>query len=472
MNPTVNFLPTKIVGWISAAHPPQINVGWISKAHPPQGNVGWISAAHPPCQRKKVDALRLSTLQLRLRLRHLCCAILLMAFATAACANDDASPPDAYLEAMRLIADGRKQEAGEVLARIIRDEPEHAGAWLDLAILQCEMGHAAEAERLFAKIVARFDPPPAILEIIAQRHALGCAVTQPAGRASLMVGRGFDNNVNQGASAPYFALGSGASRIELQLLPEYLPMRDQFTVLSAEYAHSLDVRGMTGFVQLQARGNDVLTRYDTALLAAGAEHPWRAGGWRMRGAATMSALSLGGALYQKQGRLQALAAPPLPLPENLSFDLSAVLTHTAYPALANFDARSWEMGALLNYAAQRGQVQAMAGYASDRAMDARPGGDRNGWSASFQYSARLPGNLFGELAWSRQTWRGETAYSPGLIDQARHQTTDLLRAGLVIPMAAQQAIRIDLRQVSNNENISIFQYRNRQLLVSWLWRSS
>lgn len=401
----------------------------------------------------------------------LCCAALLMAVAASACAQDDSSSQDVYLETMRLIANGQKQEASDALARIIRDEPAHAGAWLDLAILQCEMGHAEEAERLFAGIVARFQPPPAILEVIAQRRALGCAGVQPVGRVSLVLGRGFDDNVNQGASTPYFAIGAGSTRIELQLLPEYLPKRDQFTILSAEYARNLNARGTTGFVQFQARSNDVLSRYDAALVSVGAEHPWHAGDWRIRGAGMLSALSLGGVLYQKQSHLQVLISPPLPLPENLRFDLSAGVTGIAYPTLSNFDANLWEMRGLLNYGTQQTQVQATAGYSSDRASSAaRPGGDRRGWSAGIRGSTRVISNVFGELGWSHQIWRSESAYSPGLINQTRNQAIDVLHGGLIIPVAARQAVRIDLRQVQNRENISIFQYDNRQLLVSWLWR--
>ena len=95
---------------------------------------------------------------------------------------------------------------------MVQQEPEHAGAWLDLAILQCKLGYAQEAERLFAEIEARFQPPPGIREIIARLRAQGCAGWQPVKRLSLMVGRGISDNVNQGASTPNFTIGGGVSR--------------------------------------------------------------------------------------------------------------------------------------------------------------------------------------------------------------------------------------------------------------------
>lgn len=390
---------------------------------------------------------------------------------TSAHAQNGRVQQDFYLDAIQSIIDGRKQDASDALMRMIQQEPDHAGAWLDLAIIQCELGHAEEAERLFAAIESRFHPPPGIMDVIARQRAQGCAGWRPTSRMSFMLGRGFDNNVNQGASTPNFTLGTGNSRVELQLLPEYLPQSDQYTALSTEYARDLTANGTMGFVQFQARRNDALTRYNTVSIAVGAEHPWRIGGWSVRGAGVLAALSLGGQLYQKQSQLQARISPPLPLPESLRFSLLTGVTHVAYPTLPNFDANTWETRGLLNYRTQQTRAQASVGYASDRASAARPGGDRQGWIASIQGRTRVADNVFGELGWSRQTWHSESVYSPGLINQVRNQTTNILRGGLIIAIAARQAVHIELREVKNKENIPIFQYYSRQLQVSWQWQN-
>lgn len=77
--------------------------------------------------------------------------------------------------------------------------------------------------------------------------------------------------------------------------------------------------------------------------------------------------------------------------------------------------------------------------------------------------------VFGELGWIRQTWTGESIYSPGLIDQVRNQTTDILRGRLIIAVAPRHALHIELRQVINHENIWVFQYDSRLAQVSWQW---
>ncbi len=108
---------------------------------------------------------------------------------------------------MKSISEGREKDADDALSRMIEQEPQHAGAWLDLAIIQCELGHAAEAERLFKIIETRFAPPPGIEAVIAAHRLNGCKGWQAHNKVSVLLGRGFDTNVNQGASKPVFQFG-------------------------------------------------------------------------------------------------------------------------------------------------------------------------------------------------------------------------------------------------------------------------
>ncbi len=376
---------------------------------------------------------------------------------------------DLYMDAMHSIAEGRPDEASDALTRMIEQEPQHAGAWLDLAIIQCELGHATEAERLFQIIEERFAPPPGIREVIAAHRAKGCKGWEARSQWSLALGRGVDSNVNQGASSPTFSIGSGNSRIDLQLLPEYLPQHDQYTLLAAEYSRDLDKSGSVGFVQLRSRVNDSLTRYNTTSLRFGLEHPWRIGDWGLRTTGALGLLTLGNQLYQKQGQLQLRVAPPLALPEHFRFNVLTGLTRVQYDTLANYDSNTIEGGGVLMYQDGKSRVEASAGYLTDRGAASRLGGNRSGWYAGIQGSRRLGHDMTGELGWSQQHWLSTTPYSPGLIDQIRRQDTQLLRAALIVPIKPQHSLQIELRQVRNNENISIFQYNSQLLQVSWQW---
>lgn len=407
----------------------------------------------------------------RIMKKILCCWALWLPLAWCGGAHaQKLAQQDLYLDAMQSIIEGRQYDASETLMRMIEQEPQHAGAWLDLAIIQCELGQAKEVARILDVIETRFAPPPPIMEVIHKLRASGCKGWQPRHSVSVSVGRGIDNNLNQGASNPNFSIGSGTSLIQLQLLPEFLPRGDQFTVLSGEYMRELNPNGGIVFAQGRLQQNDSLSSFNTTSLALGAEQPWRAGNWWLRGSGVTALLGLGGHLYQRQLQLQLRATPPLPLPRNLQFSLLGGASRVEYVTLTDYDSLNWEMRGLLTYRNGTSQAQASFGYLTDRAQANRPGGDRNGWLATLSGSRRLGSGITAELGWTGQTWVADSAYSPGLIDQARHQHTQVFRGGLSIPLAPKQALNIELRHVRNDENISIFQYNSSQLQVSWQWR--
>ncbi|MCX7178119.1 MAG: tetratricopeptide repeat protein [Proteobacteria bacterium] len=396
--------------------------------------------------------------------------VLVLALCSPVRGETGAAQADLYLDAMRSLSEGRQYDANEALMRMIEQEPQHAGAWLDLAIIQCQLGHAAEAEKLFSTIESRFSPPPGILEVIASSRAGGCKGWQPRTQLSVMLGRGSDSNVNQGASSPGFSIGSGSTRIDLELLPEYLPQRDQYLFVSADYRRDLTANGSLGFLQLRTRQNDSLKRYDTTSLLAGLEQPWRFGQWGVRGSGALGMLSLGRQLYQRQAQIQARISPPEILPARFQFSLLTSLSHFQYPTLANYDSNTAELSGLLTYQGDRARAQASFGLLSDRRAAAHLGGNRHGQFASLMGNARLADKLQGELGWTRQRWISQSAYAPGLIDESRRQDTQLLRAALMLPLEAHHSLQFEWRQVRNDENISLFKYDSQLVQVSWLWQ--
>lgn len=382
-----------------------------------------------------------------------------------------AAGPDLYMEAMQAISEGRRGDASVTLARMIAQGPRHAGEWLDLALLQCALGNAAEAEQLFQTIEQRYTPPQGIRDIIAQQRRQGCAGAPAHSEWGVTAGRGYDRNVNQGASNPLYALGDGSGP-PLQLLPDYLPKADHYSVLSADYLRDLDQDGDIGYAQLHVRQNDHLSDYNTISLFAGAEHPWQAGPWKLRSSALLSALTLGGRLYQEQSQLQLRATPPLTLPAGLDWSVLGSAAHMNYLTLSNFDSNTVELRSMLGYRNDTRQLQASVGWLNDHAVGDRPGGNRQGWSAELYGHSRLWRQLEGELAWSDQRWNNAAEYSPGLIDTVRRQDTHNLRASLLYPLGADTVLQFDWREVHNHENISIFQYDNRQLQLSLRWHDS
>lgn len=408
-------------------------------------------------------------------IRLLALTVLLAGAARAQAQDGGANVPqenldELYRAAMQSIAEGRKGDASEALLRVVDIEPKHAGAWLDLALIQCGLGHSDEAERLFAAIETRFNPPRGILEVIAEARDGGCNRWHPTSSGSLTAGRGYDRNVNQGASNPNFLIDRGGSPVELQLLPEFLPKPDHYSVLSGEYMRDITANGTVGFAQMQFRNNDEVSQYNSGALFAGIETPWRFGRWTLRTTAMVGAVSLGGQFYQRHVQAQARIGPPLPLPGGAQFTVLAGINHTDYRTLTNFNSNTLELRPQLSWRGSARMASASFSYLRDIAESGRPGGDRHGMLLNLLGRQSLPYGMSAELAFTRQEWRSASAYSPGLIEQVRAQATTIARANLSYPLGKQQLLQLEVRAVRNRENISIFQYNNRQVQLSWQWQ--
>lgn len=388
-----------------------------------------------------------------------CCAL-------SAAAQDTPLDEDLYMAAMQSIADGRRADASLVLERLIARGPQHAGEWLDLAMIQCALGQDGDAESLFLRIEREFQPPQGIRDIIAQQRLQGCYRWTAQPMWGVNAARGYDSNVNQGARVGFFTDSNG---VPLELLPEYKPRSDHYSVASGDYLRDLNADGDLAYAQVHLRQYDRQSDYNSASLFLGAEHPWRLAGWQMRSSGLLGALTLGGVLYQEQAQLQLRAAPPWKLPKGYDFSLLGSVSRTSYQTLANFDSTTYELRNVLGYHGAGGQAQAALGYQRDLGGAQRPGGDRGGWSARLYGRRMLLPELQGELEFIGQRWRGANAYSPGVIDVTRRQNNLVLRAGLSYPLRRDQTLQFEWREVRNRENIEIFQYDARQIQFSWRW---
>jgi len=413
---------------------------------------------------------------MRPRLALAAAALLLSASFDAAAqsaAPAPTAPPglDLYQQALQSIAEGRNTDASVALSRAIEREPLHAGAWLELALLQCALGRGNEAEQLFKAIEQRFDPGPGILELIAKARAQGCAPWEPHTQATVVFGRGIDQNVNQGASNPSYTVVNEGKPAELLLTDEFLPKHDGYNVLAAEYRRDLTQNGTVGFMQLQARRNDSLHRYDNSALTVGADSAWRFGRWTASAGVAASAVRFDGALFQRQLQVQGRLSTPLALPLKPQLNLSASLTRSRYPTLLNFDATSAELRSQLGIRHGSATTSASVALQSDQASGQRPGGDRRGWLLALQSRMAIGGPLSGELGASQQAWHGSTPYAPDfdLINVVRRQRLRVLRAGVTYALDRNNSLVLEARVIHNNENISIFQYNNRVLQLAWQW---
>lgn len=396
---------------------------------------------------------------------------LLCSPAIAAPGDDGAQldPQELYREALRSIAEGRKNDASDTLQQVIAREPLHAGAWLDLALIQCALGRRADAERMFAIIEERFAPPPAIVQLIEETRASGCTQWTAQSQYTLSVGRGIDQNINQGTSANLTSTALGVDP-QIDLSPEFRPRHDQYSVFAADYLRDLTPNGGFIYAQFQDRRNDHLHQYDSASLFTGIELPWRWRDWTVRTNALVGVISLGGQYYQRQYQGQVRVGPPLPLPFQTQFNLLASVTRVEYHTLSHFNSYTGELRAQLSRKSADGSLTASAGWLDDRADPNRPGGDRHGLAGSLQWRHNLSEALTADLGYNWQSWHNSNPYAPGLIEQVRHQATHSLRLGLSYALDKHQSLLLEARAVNNQENIPVFQYHARQIQLSWQWQ--
>ena len=396
-------------------------------------------------------------------------ALIMLCLPFAGWAQQAPEPSDLYGDALRLIAADRTTDAIDTLTRLIEDEPLHAGAWLDVALLQCALGNAEEARRLFGVIQARFNPGAGILALIADASKQGCQRLPQRSTASLTIGRGIEQNVNQGASNPNYSLHGDSGVVDLPLLPEFLPRHDQYTQLLGSYRRNLSANGSVGFVQFQARRNDHLRQYDSAALFVGIDSSWRAKLWTGGITGLFGATMLGGAYYQRQTELQARITPPWLLPLNTQLSLVGSVARNQFLTLSNFNSTTVEVRAQLSHAGAAHAASASLGLLDDRASAQRPGGSRHGWLANVRANERIGTAATVEMTYTQQRWHSAQPYAPGLIGEVRAQATHVLRTTLAYQLDRDHSVLLEGRLVRNVENISIFQYNNRLLQLSWQW---
>ena len=395
---------------------------------------------------------------------------LLLAACTAlgpAVARADAA---AYDEALDALSAGRAREAAALLEDLVRRMPDHAGAWLDLGIAFCELGRAADAERVFAHIESRFSPGPAIREVIALYRASGCApralgAAQPFWEFRL--GAGHSGNVNQGINDLTVQYGPAGQSVPLQLSDDFRPRGAAFASADVFHRRSLDAAGRWQWESgLRLRRHETLSAYDTTLLFTGVTRQWRADGWRGEAQAGLSHLWLGGRGYQ-QG-LGAGAAAWRALAPGWAAGLELDAFAFRYPSLPRYDNLQGNAQFRLRRFGDGWQLTGGAGWTRDLASD-RPGGHRGGPLASLRLQALPMEGLSLDLLllWRRLDDAGP--YNPLLWEGAsRSQHQRLAQLSVERRLGPADALRLELNRSDTADTLPLFAWSGTSVALTWI----
>lgn len=411
-------------------------------------------------------------------MRHLACWMLLTLSLDAAAqiASSESDVEQLYRNVLDTISQGDVLSAQQQLQELMQLHPNHAGAWLDAAMLWCQLGQADKALAAWAEIEARFAPPEGIVQFIQAQRQRGCATPAVSSGPTwrLELSRGHTSNVNQGPRSLQVQLPSADGPVWVQLLPDAAPRADGYSQLEQSVEDIALGGAWKAHAQWQWRRHDSVSSMDMHTLAAGAGRRWRWKQWSGGLDASIGWAWLDQQLYQRSAQLQMDATPPWQPAAPWRWQLSTTLQQLQYPTLTHFDARRWELSSHWSHEAAASRWQASLGLLGDQGDAQRPGGNRQGWQAAFHWSAAVAQwqqqPVIARFQGQWQEWNGSRAYAPGLIDVIRRQRTLSVSAALHWLPDRYNAWILELRRVRNDENIRLFAYDMTQLQLSWRYR--
>jgi hypothetical protein len=392
-----------------------------------------------------------------------------LALALACCAvRAEPQPPAAPLNPRKLMERAGPDEALEKSVEQIERDPAQAGAWLDLAVGLCQKGRGADAMAVLSHVQSAYSPPEGILEVINLLRASSCEGPHRDVRVTVAAQRGYDNNVNQGASNPLFAVGTDVGELLLVLSPDFLPKGDHYRQADAGLAFR-PRQGVQVNLQVREKRYDRLFDLNTRIAAASAEKDWICftGGCAI--GATLGRIDLGGKPYQYVGNVQA-AWTSAPGRWGGAVAFEAGLTRQKFPSEPTLDAWIGLGKVTWKLPAPAGQIQLSSSAGLDVPTSDRPGGRRTLAALGAAGFHDVPYGLQVDWSLQSQLTHDASVYSPPLINSVRRPLLRVATVGLTKSLTASQKLRLEYRYTDNRDTVSLFSYRSNALALSWQWR--
>ena len=124
---------------------------------------------------------------------------------------------------------GQAGLAQSALERVVLMRPNHAGAWMDLAIASYQLGEVERAQQIIEHIEQNFNPAVSLrLQLSQIKRKLGYQPLVQGWRGAVSLSYGYDSNVNSGLSDSsfYLSLVVGVP-VMVEVADSQLPISDQ-----------------------------------------------------------------------------------------------------------------------------------------------------------------------------------------------------------------------------------------------------
>lgn len=400
-----------------------------------------------------------------------------------------ASHSDLYEQAVTALATKQYTQARRLLEQVVQASPAHAGAWLDLALLYCELGDADTRESIFRKIENELYPPASIQALIQLQRNHSC-VRHSAWRQQIQVGWGHASNVNYAPTDPLVRFSNQVPFAELLLANRNRPQGDGY--LFSELQAILPISdanwaGAQWHGLLQYKKYQAQTDYDTLLLSGGAL--WQ-GLWSNQGinlpqqlfeswelGAYVSALQLGGAAYENASYLwinnwSKEKAVWSGAASTWRWGLEAGLSAYQYPQTASYNALradlKWRNQWQFKWLDQAHTVTMTLGLLHDSDVHNRPGGTRSGVTSLLQWQAQWNARSQTVAYLQHQYLRDQMVYNELFFGSVRREPL-YWTAGVrySYALSSKQQVLLFANYQQSRDHLSIFSYKNQNVMLSF-----
>lgn len=401
------------------------------------------------------------------RLACLVCLVMPLAYAEPA-----PTEVDLYQEALQLIEKGDKQGAIERYNHLLESIPNHAGAWMDLALLYCEQGDVRRAHSIFEQIETRFDLPPAIREVIRHYRSKGCVVTaEPSARWSVNLSGGYTDNVNHGLSNPLIDLTLPLGVLSVRLNDTFLPRASSVGAVGINYVRNLEtLPGTLFFAGVTEKRFPSVREFNQRSALAEVAHRRTVGGWLHEYDLVASHLSLNQQTHQVGLLTQGAWWLPTSGEESPRFGVELAASRWRYPHDHIYDSTMIEGRVNIKWMpTQQLALRGAAGPMIDNAEQQRPGLDRRGYLLSLAGQWTVSDRVRLDANFRQRVLHDEAVYSPLFGATKRRSTQQQFTVGVQARTdpASPAAWRLEWEHARSRDNIPLFPYSNHTVTLSW-----
>lgn len=396
----------------------------------------------------------------------------------------DAAPPAVnaesdieilYRQALAALDRGEFGQARSQLEQLVALRPDHAGAWIDLALACRYSGDTEAAIEHLAYVQQRFPLSPELEQRIGLWQAQWLAPpSQPGKRrwqSEIQFAAGQDSNANSGLALSQITLSLPGNSVTLPLDPSYRARADTFTQLDYTGRGPAASGQLTPFVLLRHRQYTHESDHDQTDLQVGATYPFAPGpaGRHWQAIAIARHYRLGGHALSNSQRLVLQQLRPL---ADCLLVLGGEIENRLYQRLPLSGTLFWLSGGYACNTQTGNQLSAYLrlGREQPHAAD-RPGGGNNAIEATFQAARTLSGGQRILAIWQIGHAVDDDGYSPVLENNAsRRITRHHLHLALSQPLWNGWDARLSLDLQRQQSNLPLFEQNVHQAMLGLTYR--